>query len=153
MKAFLPALALVALAACSPSAPAPAASTAPAAQGVSIVDPWIAATPNGAMAAAGYVTLRNDSDTDDKLVSAASPRAKAVELHEMKLTGAVMEMHRVEAINVPAHGSVQLGPGGMHLMFIGFDEPFMAGQAVPVTLTFELGGAQQVTFPVHPAGG
>jgi copper(I)-binding protein len=158
MKSLLPAFALLALAACGPSATAPADSAAPpppamAAQGVSIVDPWIAATPNGAQAAAGYLTIRNDTDAEDKLISAASPRAKAVELHEMTMTGAVMDMHRVESIAIPAHGSVQLGPGGKHLMLIGFDAPFVSGQAVPVTLTFEKAGAQDVTFPVRPAGG
>jgi copper(I)-binding protein len=158
MKSLLPAFALLALAACGPAAqtrPESAAPPAPAAaaQGVSIADPWIAATPNGAPAAAGYLTIRNDTDADDTLLSVASPRAKAVEVHDMTMTGAVMAMHRVESLVIPAHGSVQFAPGGKHLMLMGFDAPFVAGETVPVTLTFEKAGAQEVTFPVRPAGG
>jgi periplasmic copper chaperone A len=102
----------------------------------------------------GYVTIANTGSTDDTLVSATSPRAAQVELHEMIMAGDVMKMRKLDTgIALPAGHTVELKPGGLHLMFMQVKEPFMAGDKVPVTLEFEKAGRIDLILPVGEAAG
>jgi periplasmic copper chaperone A len=105
----------------------------------------------GAAPGAGYVTIHGGS-TPDRLLSASSPRAKKVALHSMTMQGDVMRMREVEAIDVPANGTVTLAPGGLHMMLEGLSAPLKPGERVPVTLQFEKAGAKQVELAIGPAG-
>jgi periplasmic copper chaperone A len=143
------------LAACSPAsapeAPPAATDSGEVLEGtkLSITDPWAATTPNGAAVAAGYLVVTNPTVAADTLVSAASPRATRVEIHEMKMEGEMMRMRAVEKLEAPAGGAVVLAPGGYHLMFIGIDAPFEEAQSIPLTLTFANAGAIKVAMPVR----
>lgn len=68
------------------------------------------------------------------------------------MNGAVMQMRAVERLEIAAGQDVQLGPGGMHLMFFGVTEPFAEGQTIPVHLVFETAGAVDVNLPVNRRG-
>ena len=157
MRFWIAASALALIASCSPPAPpaaeAPAApvaeAPAPAATPV-LADPWAGATKPGAKVAAGYLTITNPGAVEDKLLGAASPRAARVEIHEMKMDGAVMSMAKVEdGLAIAPGGSVSLAPGGLHLMFLDISAPFAVGETVPVTLTFEKAGAVEASFAVR----
>lgn len=148
-RTFL-AAACVALAGCTPEADAPPVKPlAPAAGALSIAEPWAAATPDGATVAAGYLVVNNPTAAADTLVSASSPRAARLEIHEMKMEGEMMRMRAVEMLEAPAGGALVLAPGGYHLMFIGIDAPFVEGQEAPVTLTFAKAVAIDVVLPVR----
>jgi copper(I)-binding protein len=134
-------LAAFALAACS------GAQT----QGLHVENGWASPTPGGASVSAGYLIIVNDSDSADRLMSAASARAASVDLHEMSMDGAVMRMRPSGPITIPAHGRVTLAPSGAHLMFNGVITPFAEGERVPVRLTFERAGAVSVELPVSRA--
>lgn len=142
--------------ACGPQ-PAPEASPAPPAATVpSDNGAWARATPEGVRIAAGYLTLRNETDAVRRVIAAASPRATRVELHSMTMDGDVMRMRKLDGLDVPARGETVLAPGGNHLMFIEIDRPFAAGEAVPVTLTYADGATAEVTLSVRapsPTGG
>jgi len=77
------------------------------------------------------------SDQDRKLLKAQSPAAKATEIHEMIRENDVMRMRQVDAVALPAHKTVKLGPGGYHIMLIGLAQQVKVGDAIPVTLTFQ----------------
>lgn len=101
----------------------------------------------------GYLTITNNGEVDDMLVSASSPVAGAVELHEMAMQGQVMKMRKLDAgIAIPAGQTIELKPGGLHMMFMKVKEPFKAGGEVPVTLTFEKAGPIEVKLAVGAAG-
>ncbi|OHV81514.1 copper chaperone PCu(A)C [Rhizobium sp. LCM 4573] len=101
----------------------------------------------------GYFTVKNNGGEDDVLVSASSSIAGTVELHEMEMQGQVMKMRKLETgIPVPAGKTVELTPGGLHLMFIKVKEPFKQGASVPLTLTFEKAGSVDLVLPVEAAG-
>ena len=143
---------LIALAACGQAGqPAPAEQEAPAAA-VQIENAWAAPTPGGVDVSAGYLTLVNDTVTEDALVSASSPRAERVEVHEMTMEGGVMQMRAVARLVIPAEQSVELAPNGRHLMFYGVTQPFAAGETIPVRLTFEHAGDVDVSLPVRRPG-
>ena len=88
----------------------------------------------------------------DRVVSASSPVAERVELHETIRDGDVMRMREVEAIELPAGQTVELKPGGLHLMLMGLKAPLKAGETVPVTLKFEKAGDVTVQLNVEGAG-
>lgn len=115
--------------------------------------PWTRATPPGAANGGGFVTITNTGTTDDRLVGAASPIAGKVELHTMEMADGVMKMRPVEGgIPVPAGETVQLAPGGEHIMFMGLDAPIETGSLVPVTLTFEKAGSIELEMTATPPG-
>jgi copper(I)-binding protein len=118
-----------------------------------IVRPWTRATAPSAPAGGGFVTLANKGAAADRLVSAKSPAAEKVEIHEMKMDGNIMRMRELDkGLEVPAGGSVELKPGGLHIMFMQLRAPFTAGAKVPVTLVFEKAGSIDVEFEVQAMG-
>lgn len=142
---------LIALAACGDAREQPpAAREAPAT--LRVEEAWATPTPGGVDVSAGYLTLVNDTAAEDVLVSASSPRAGRVEIHEMAMEGGVMQMRAVDRLAIPAGGSIELAPSGRHLMFYGVTQPFAEGETIPVTLTFEHAGAIDVSLPVQRPG-
>jgi copper(I)-binding protein len=117
---------------------------------LSVADAWVAITPKGAKVAAGYMLVANTGADEDKLVSAVSPRAARVEIHQMSKTGQTMKMRPVKSVAVPPGAAVVLEKGGLHLMFMDIDAPFASGETVPVTLTFEKAGKVELTLAVKP---
>lgn len=147
------ALALLAFAtACGAPQSAPTQSAQPAAAvtTLEVRDGWAAPTPRGVNVAAGYVTIINGTDADERLVSVSSPRAASVSIHEMSMDGAVMRMRALEGgLSLPHGETASFDPGGMHLMFTGVTAPFAEGEEIPVTLTFEHAGARNLVLTVR----
>ena len=116
-----------------------------------IENAYTRSTVPGQMAAGGFMKVENKGGVD-LLVSASSPVAGEVQLHEMAMEGNVMKMRQVKDIPVPAGGVVELKPGGMHLMFMNIKAPLTAGETVPVKLKFAKAGEVEVKFPVNAMG-
>jgi len=130
--------------------PTPLAAPQPA---LAIADAWVGPTLKGAKATAGFLTVGNAGTEADRIVSATSPRAARIELHEMTMVGTTAKMRPMkDGIQVPAVGSVELKQGGMHLMFMGVKEPFVEGQTIPATLTLEKGGSIEIVLAVKAQG-
>ena len=121
---------------------------APAFAQVEIERPWIRATAPGAKIAAGYLTVRNKSSAPDRLVGGASPVAARVETHVHIKDGDILRMREVTGYDVPANGTLELKPGGAHLMFVELKQPLKEGDSVPVTLRFERAGEIKASFTV-----
>jgi copper(I)-binding protein len=119
---------------------------------VSVSDAYTRATVPGQKVAGGFLKIQNKGNTPDQLISASSPSAGDVQLHEMAMEGNVMKMRQVKDIAVPANGSVELKPGGYHLMFLDLKGPFVAGETIPVKLKFAKSGDVEVKLPVNAAG-
>ena len=119
--------------------------------GVELVsEAWVRLLPPTQPNTAAYMTLRNLTDADLQIVAAESPVARVTELHDhVQDAAGVMRMRQVEAIIIPAHGEVELKPGGLHVMLIGLIEPLQEGQVVPVTLYVEGFQDLQIRAPVQ----
>jgi len=128
-------------------------ATAPTTLGALELDgAYVRAMLPGQPVGGGFVMIKNGGGDDDRLVSASSPAAGAVELHEMAMQGEVMKMRKLnDGIPVPAGETVELKSGGLHLMFMQVKTPFQEGDTVPVTLTFEKAGSIELTLPVKSA--
>jgi copper(I)-binding protein len=116
---------------------------------IHIDHPYARATAPGQPNGGGYLKLSNQGPSADRLVAATSARAGSIELHTMRMEGDVMRMRQVDAIEVPAGASVELKPGGLHLMFIGLKAPLRHGDTFPMTLRFEKAGEVVVTVNVE----
>lgn len=100
-----------------------------------ITDVWVKASIPGSTTSAAYLKIK--SSTPLKLVRAETPVAGLVELHNMTMKGGVMEMKAMDAVDLPANQTVELKPGGMHVMLMMVKQPIKSGDKVPLTLTFE----------------
>lgn len=118
---------------------------------VQIENAYTRSTVPGQQAAGGFMKIENKGAAD-QLVSASSPVAGEVQLHEMAMDGNVMKMRQIKDIAVPAGGSVELKPGGLHLMFMNIKAPLTAGESVPVKLKFAKAGEVEVKMPVNAMG-
>ena len=116
---------------------------------IKVENAYTRATAPGQQVAGGFLKIENKGGAD-QLVSASSPAAGEVQLHEMAMDGNVMKMRQVKDIPVPANGSVELKPGGLHLMFMNIKAPLAAGETVPVKLKFAKAGEVEVKMPVNP---
>ena len=122
-------------------------------QTLSVKQAWSRATPKGAQVAGGYLTIENHGADADKLISAATPAAAKIEIHEMTTLDGIMMMRAIEGgLVIPPGESVTLAPGGSHLMFIGLTAPLSEGQHIDAALMFEKAGKIDVSFDVGGVG-
>lgn len=98
----------------------------------------------------GFLDIRNIGGDDDRLLSASSPAAKSVEIHEMSMADGVMRMRALKELVIPAGKTVSLAAGGTHLMLIGTLAPLKAGDSIRVDLQFEKAGRATVALQVEP---
>ncbi len=120
---------------------------------IEIVQPWSRATPSTAPSAGGFLTLTNKGNMPDRLIAIESPAAKQTEIHEMKMDGAVMRMRQLEnGVVLPPGQTIELKPGGYHVMFMGLKAPFVKDQKVSATLVFEKAGRIDIEFQVDALG-
>lgn len=120
---------------------------------MNVEQPWARATPAGAMTGAVYMTLANKADTADRLTAASSNVAGKVQIHEMAVVNGIMKMRQlVNGLAIPGNGSVTLKPGSYHVMLIGLKKQLIAGQTLPLTLTFAKAGNISITVPIQAIG-
>ena len=114
---------------------------------IEVMHPWARPTiPN--RPGVVYLGIHNNGAVPDRLVAAHAEGVESVELHLAQQKDGVMTMAPVEAIEVPAGGMADLGPGGYHLMLFGIAEPLKDGDTLNLTLSFESTGEITVGVPV-----
>ena len=113
---------------------------------VTVSDPWVRATVAQQKATGAFMKLQATQDA--KLISAKSPAAGIVEVHEMAMDGGVMKMRAIEGLALPMGKAVELKPGGYHVMLMDLKSQVKEGDAVPLTLTFETKDGKRQTLEV-----
>jgi copper(I)-binding protein len=109
--------------------------TALYAQTVEVKDAWVHTSVPGQMSSAAFMKITAKAGA--KLVDASSPVAGIAEVHEMKMEGDVMKMRAVPALDLPAGKTVELKPGGYHVMLMDLKSTLKKDGTVPLTLTFK----------------
>ena len=117
------------------------------AQSVDVKEAWVRGTVQGQSATGAFMELTSKNNA--RLVSASSPPAKTVEVHNMKVEGGVMKMFPVDGLDLPAGKTVKLAPGGYHVMLMGLNMPLQAGRSIPFKLTFELADKKRETIALN----
>lgn len=114
---------------------------------------WARATPPAARVAGGFLSITNHGSSPDRLTGGAFDRSGSVEVHEMAMDNGVMKMRKLaDGLVIQPGETVELKPGGYHLMFMQLKEPLKEGETVNGVLTFEKAGDVAVTYPVMPFG-
>jgi uncharacterized protein YcnI len=121
---------------------------------LTIEAPWIRATPGGAKIAGGYMKITNAGKEPDRLIGGTFAVAGRFEVHEMAMEGGVMKMrHLSKGLEIKPGESVELKPGGYHLMFMDLTHGLKEGESYRGTLIFEKAGQIEVEYKVGPIGG
>ncbi|MFB6836601.1 copper chaperone PCu(A)C [Streptomyces sp. NPDC056361] len=97
--------------------------------------------------AGGFLTIKNDGDTADKLTSVTSPLSDDVTIHESK----DQKMREVKSFDIPANGELKLERGGNHIMFMELKSKPKQGDKVSIELHFEKADPIKVDVPVEAA--
>ena len=101
-----------------------------------VKEPWVRGTVAQQKATGLFAQITSSSG--GKLVSASSPVAGVVEIHEMAMDGNVMKMRALPAgLDLPAGKAVELKPGGHHVMLMDLKQQLKEGETVSVTLVVE----------------
>jgi hypothetical protein len=117
--------------------------------GLLIDSPYTRTTPPGAPVAGGFMKITNNGKEADTLIGGKVDFAEVVEIHEMPMIDGVMHMRQLEnGLEIPPGESVELKPGGFHVMFIKLQEQMKEGDSHKATLTFAKAGDVDVEFIV-----
>jgi periplasmic copper chaperone A len=117
--------------------------------------PWARPTAGESKVGAAYMTLKNAGQEGDMLKAASSTVAEKAEIHEhIHDAGGVMRMRRVEGgLQIAPGASVELMPGGYHIMLIGLKQKLEEGQRIPLKLTFARAGDVEVEVRIEKSPG
>ncbi len=105
------------------------------AQTVDVKDAWARGTVPGQKASGAFMKLTAKEGM--RLVGASSPVAGVTEVHEMKMDGDIMRMRAVAALDLPAGKTVELKPGGYHVMLMELKIALRKDSSIPLTLVFK----------------
>lgn len=143
-RRFLPALCLVAAATVATMAPAQTRPTAPAGQSQQlprVEGAWVRSAVPGQHGTGAFMKIT--APRPMQLVGVLTPVAGVAEVHEMKMEGDVMKMRAIPALDLQAGRTVELKPGGYHLMLMELKGSLEPGSTVPLTLLLrDAAGAQ-----------
>lgn len=119
------------------SPPAISSSVAPAGTApVEVRDGWVRPAVPGQSGTGAFMKLSAPSGS--RLIGVSTPVAGVAEVHEMKMDGDTMRMRAVKGgLDLPARQTVELKPGGYHVMLMDLKQPLVKGTIVPLTLRFE----------------
>jgi copper(I)-binding protein len=117
-----------------------------AAADVTVTDAWVRGTVPAQKATGAFMKVKSTDDA--KIVAASSPAARMVEVHEMTMKDNVMQMRPIDALALPAGKTVELKPGGYHVMLMDLVKPLAKGEMVPITLTVEGKDGKRTTAEV-----
>ncbi len=110
---------------------------------------WARLPPPGSQMSAGYARVRNQCRAAVTVVGASGTGFGEVTLHETRLENGVSRMQAVPTLEVPAGGSVELRPGGLHLMLMQPRAALTEGQLLPLQLQLADGSSVPFTVTVR----
>lgn len=99
-------------------------------------------------AAAIFMEIVNNSTDNDRLIAVKVDDVERAEIHTMEMDGDIMRMRKVDGLDIPAGNSLNLSPGGHHVMVFGLEEDWNAGDDEDVTLVFEKAGEVEYDMQV-----
>jgi copper(I)-binding protein len=105
------------------------------AQTVEVKDAWVRTSVQGQKSTGAFMKITAKDGA--KLVAVSSPVAGVTEVHEMKMEGDIMKMRAVPALDLPAGKTVELKPGGYHVMMMDLKTALKKDSTVPLTLVFK----------------
>ena len=126
----------------------------PCAAAVTATDAWVRGTVPAQTSTGAFVTLTSTEDA--RVVAVTTPAARSAQIHESRIEAGRASMRHVESLPLPAGRSVEMRPGGYHVMLEELTRPLGEGDRVPLTFTIEDKAGKrsrvQVDAAVRPLG-
>ncbi len=116
---------------------------------ISVKEAWIPEAPHTAQAMGAFMTIENSDAQSVKVIKASAPNFDRIELHESIEENGMHKMIAQPFLTIPAKGSLELKPGGYHIMLIGVQQPSKAGDVIPIELTLDNGQKIMVNTSVY----
>ncbi len=102
---------------------------------IQIKQPWVRSTVPGQKVTGVFMQLT--AEKDSKLVSVSSPEAERAEIHQMTMDDHhVMKMRAMKSLTLPAGETVELKPGGYHIMLFDVKKQLKKDEEIDLTLKF-----------------
>lgn len=111
-------------------------------------DPWIKNLPSSVPVRAGYMTIHNPQSKAVSIVSLRSDAFASIEIHQTIEQDGMMSMEQVPSLKIEPYSSVQLAPGGLHLMMMNPSEPTQPGDQLEIVIVLDDGSEQRVEMQV-----
>lgn len=115
-------------------------------------DLWLRAAPPGVKMMAAYATLENQTDETLTLIGAYAPDFGMAEIHRTVEENGVFKMREQKSLPLPPQSSIQMEPGGLHIMLMMPERRFQVGDEARICLIYtDAAGAEHVQhldFPV-----
>jgi copper(I)-binding protein len=119
---------------------------------ITINAPWSRATPKGALVGVGYMGIRNNGTTPDRIIGGSVDVADHFELHMTIIENGIARMRELSEIEIKPGETIEFKPGGSHAMFVDLKHPLSKGEHVKGTLIFEHAGTVQIVYDVEGIG-
>ena len=119
---------------------------------MTVTDAWAPPTPPSIDVAAIYVSIENATGNDDRIISATTDRCGRIELHATQIDDDNIMMMRPAGpslLTVDSDDTIEMAPGGLHMMCLDMPRPLSAGETIDVTVMFESGATLQTAVPVE----
>jgi periplasmic copper chaperone A len=113
---------------------------------------WGRATAVAAQTASVYVPLLNKGTAADHLLSASTPIAENVAIHESYQDNGIAKMRALPTLELAPNTPVAMRPGGKHLMLLGLKKQLNQGDKFPLILRFAKAGTIEVEAMIAAAG-
>jgi len=114
---------------------------------IDVKSAWARPTVAGQMGTGAFMHLTSKEGA--RLLGASSDVAGVVEIHEMAMQGNVMQMRAIRSLDLPPGSTVELKPGGHHMMLMDLKRPLATGEKIKVELRLETRDKKLVTQPVE----
>lgn len=121
---------------------------------VQIANAWAREMVAGQTSTAAYLTITNNGTTDDRLVSVSAPAPVKASVHATENSDGISRMREMNSgLAVPAGSTIELKPGGTHVMITGLQASLRRGETLKLGLRFEKSGEKPIDVQVAPATG
>lgn len=104
-----------------------------------VSDAYFRLAPPGRSMTAAYMQLKNNSGQPQVLTAFHSSSAASIELHNHIHVNGMMKMRKVDTLSIDDGETVQLQPGGYHLMIFGLQTGLSLDDSIAIELQLESG--------------
>lgn len=116
---------------------------------IEIIDPWLRLMPEGVKSTAGFMTIKNNTESPIVLEDVSLDWARHAMLHESKVVDGMAKMEHLDQLVID--NQLVFQPGAKHIMIMGVNEPLVEGDSYNIRLHFRDREPLEVAFKVRQA--
>jgi copper(I)-binding protein len=116
---------------------------------ISVEGGYVRESIPGTSISSAYMTIKNLSSTDTRLVSASSEVSERIEIHQHTMVDGLMRMRQRDYVDILANNSTVFQPSGFHLMIFNLKQPLKAKEEIIITLHFDNQSSLEVNYTVQ----